>query len=147
MQSSARSLFAVALAAGANTSSLYLCSDCFSSDIIYTSFPYTLSSACISAGVNTSLYSFSVCVFQLVFISVGVSRPQRRSADAAAGSDGAPTRDSSPMLLLLEEKHFSQLLQLMNQLSSLRAPVSRPDTALGGCGLTCCCGRPVCDSD
>ncbi|KAF0306991.1 Ubiquitin carboxyl-terminal hydrolase 34 [Amphibalanus amphitrite] len=65
---------------------------------------------------------------QLVYISVGVSRPQRRSADGAAGADGTPTRESSPMMLLLEEKHFTQLLQLMNQLSSLRGPNGAPHT-------------------
>ena len=32
------------------------------------------------------------------------------------------------MLLLLEEKHFTQLLQLMNQLSALRSPASTQNT-------------------
>lgn len=63
---------------------------------------------------------------QLVFISVGVARPQRHLSGPAG--DGVPQRDSSPMMLLLEEKHFTQLLQLMHKLSALRAQV-------GGCVL------------
>ena len=38
------------------------------------------------------------------------------------------------MMLLLEEKHFSQLLQLMNQLSSLRGPVSGDGKRRPGAG-------------
>ncbi|KAL5008333.1 hypothetical protein ScPMuIL_013914 [Solemya velum] len=55
---------------------------------------------------------------QLVFVSVGASRtPRKMDGTLPSSCLPAPTPDKLPMMLLLEEPHFSHLLTLLEQLS------------------------------
>uniref|UniRef100_T1IPZ0 ubiquitinyl hydrolase 1 n=1 Tax=Strigamia maritima TaxID=126957 RepID=T1IPZ0_STRMM len=58
---------------------------------------------------------------QLVFVSVGAARPQRKREGLEPTSQlPAPPRFKLPMELLLQTSHFEQLFCLMQQLSSLK---------------------------
>ncbi|CAB3381441.1 Hypothetical predicted protein [Cloeon dipterum] len=56
---------------------------------------------------------------QLIFISMGAARPNKKR-DEAASLLPPPPRDSLPTLLLLQQKYFDQLFQLLHTLSSLQ---------------------------
>ncbi|XP_064603807.1 ubiquitin carboxyl-terminal hydrolase 34-like isoform X2 [Liolophura sinensis] len=58
---------------------------------------------------------------QLVLVSVGASRPPRKMDGTIPSSFlPPPDRDKLPMMLLLQEPHFEQLLTLMEDLSNLQ---------------------------
>ncbi|XP_059475180.1 ubiquitin carboxyl-terminal hydrolase 34 [Neocloeon triangulifer] len=58
---------------------------------------------------------------QLIFISMGAARPNKKR-DEAASLLPPPPRDSLPTLLLLQPRYFDQLFQLLHTLSALQPP-------------------------
>ena len=58
---------------------------------------------------------------QLVYVSMGASRPQKKK-DAAEYSSSLPPppRDKLPVTLLLQPQYFEQLFSLMQSLSSIK---------------------------
>ncbi len=60
---------------------------------------------------------------QLILVSLGASRPPRKHDGGMPASYlPSPPRDKIPMMLLLGEKHFNQLFNLLQQLSNFRCP-------------------------
>ena len=58
-----------------------------------------------------------VCVFQLVFVSVGASRqPRKLDGTLPSSSLPSPPRERLPMIILLHEPHFDNLFMLLQQL-------------------------------
>lgn len=82
---------------------------------------------------NISLFVISIfkcftyyCAFnfQLVYISMGASRPQKiRDAPDTPSVLPPPPRENLPTLLLLQPQYFEQLFQLMQTLSAMKTPV------------------------
>lgn len=67
--------------------------------------------------------SFTLCL-QLVYISVGASRMQkRRDVGDTPSVLPPPPRENLPTLLLLQPPHFEQLFQLMQSLSAMKTTV------------------------
>lgn len=61
---------------------------------------------------------------QMVFISVGASRQQKKRDSLDTPSVlPPPPRESLPTLLLLQPQYFEQLFSLMQTLSSMKTPV------------------------
>lgn len=72
----------------------------------------------------------NLCPFQLVYVSMGASRPSRTSSGSGRKLDSeisaaslipAPPRACLPVTLLLQHNHFEALFSLMQSLSEIRA--------------------------
>lgn len=67
---------------------------------------------------------YHVFNFQLVYISMGASRPQKRREIGDTPSIlPPPPRENLPTLLLLQPPYFEQLFQLMQSLSAMKTTV------------------------
>ena len=64
-------------------------------------------------------------LFQLVFVSIGASRPPRKHDGSTPASYlTPPPREKLPMMLLLAEPHFGQIFGLLQDLSNLKCSLS-----------------------
>jgi len=71
--------------------------------------------------VNT--HSINVCniTLQLVYVSMGASRPQKKKESMEYSSSlPPPPRDKLPVTLLLQSQYFEQLFCLMQSLSEIK---------------------------
>lgn len=61
--------------------------------------------------------------FQMIYISIGVSRNmKRRDCMESPSMQPPPPRESIPTLLLLQPEYFEQLFSLMHTLSAMKTP-------------------------
>jgi len=64
-----------------------------------------------------------IMLLQLVYVSMGASRPQKkREVMEFSSSLPPPPRDKLPVTLLLQAQYFEQLFSLMQTLSSIKTP-------------------------
>jgi hypothetical protein len=63
-------------------------------------------------------------ILQLVFVSVGASRPPRKTDGSLSSSSlPCPVIDRLPVMLLITEPHFNKLFLLLEQLSKLQLTI------------------------
>ena len=75
-----------------------------------------------------TLWQTLLCsILQLVFVSLGASRQQKKHDGSTPASYlPQPARNKIPMMLLLSEPHFGQLFSLLQQLSSFQPAQTSP---------------------
>ena len=84
---------------------------------------YFIASLCMYHRGHLVQYELFYC--QFVFVSLGASRPPRKQDGSVSVSYlSPPDRSKLPMMLLLQESHFSRLFNLLQQLSNFKPCVS-----------------------
>lgn len=85
-----------------------------------------------------SYFDFTLLFLQLVFVSVGASRPPRKMDGSLPSSClPSPVSEKLPVTLLIREPHFQQLFMLLEELSKLDFNFSKM--------VTTCVEMLICD--
>lgn len=77
---------------------------------------------------NISTRRLSVCLSQMVFVSLGAPRRERKGegVQLPASCLPPPQKEHIPMLLLLQEPHLTTLFDLLEMLACFKAPGPEP---------------------